>query len=52
MRASIRHFHSADVEDLEAYIPMEWDNFGVSIEMNIGPVGLEGSEIFNFVLYT
>ena len=52
MKSEIKYFHSADVDNLETFLPTEIDNFGISVEMNIGPKNGQGDEIFNFVWYT
>lgn len=52
MKAEIKYYHSADVNDLDTYLPIEKDNFGISIEINVGPLNEEGDEIFGFVWCT
>jgi immunity protein 8 of polymorphic toxin system len=51
MRASLRQFHSPDVEDLEAFAPGPAD-FGFLLQMIVGPADSEGDESFDIVVCT
>lgn len=52
MKAEIKYFHSADIDDLENYLPDEKDNFGIFVEINVGPFNESGDEIFGFLWCT
>ena len=40
MRATVRHFHSPDVEDgnLDAFNPADCEDLGVLVQMMVGPI--------------
>ncbi len=52
MKAEIKYFHSPDVYELEKYVPIENDNFGFLLELEIGIVGKDGADLFNIMLCT
>ena len=52
MRASIRRFHSPDVEDLAGWTPPDSTCFGFLLQVLIGPVDSEGEESFDFIVAT
>jgi hypothetical protein len=44
MRAKLRYLHSTDIDDLENWTP--GPDFGVSIQILVGPIDAEGEESF------
>lgn len=52
IRASVRSFHSPDIDDLDAYVPVDSENFSFLLQIFIGPRGGEGEESFDTVVCT
>ncbi len=52
MKAVIKSIHSADLtvaeKDIYEYVPLEKDFFGFDLSVEVGILGEEGQEIFNF----
>jgi hypothetical protein len=52
MKATIRRFHSPDVEDLNSWSPPDPTHFGFLLQVLIGPRDAEGEESFDLVVCT
>lgn len=52
MKATIRRFHSPDVDDLASWRPEDPACFGLLLQVLLGPEGQEGEESFDFVVCT
>ena len=55
MRATVRHFHSPDVEDgnLDAFNPADREDLGVLVQMMVGPIDDElAHESFDVLVCT
>lgn len=50
MTAEIRRFHSPDVRDLTQWTPPDLQDFGILLQVLIGPKGQQGEEAFDFVV--
>jgi hypothetical protein len=51
MRAALRHIHSHDIYDLSVWSPDDED-FGVLLQLMVGPDGSPGEESFSVTLCT
>ncbi len=52
MKATIRRFHSPDVEDLNSWSPRTPACFGFLLQVLVGPQDAEGEESFDFIVCT
>ena len=52
MKAKIKSFHSADIEDLYNFIPKDSENFSFLLELMVGPENREGEESFSIQICT
>ena len=52
IRPRIHHFHSPDVEDLDAARPAVGSDFSVLVQIFVGPEGGEGFESFDIQIVT
>lgn len=48
----IRHFVSADIDDLENHTPVDAERFSFVLDLLIGPAGAEGEEQFELLVST
>lgn len=44
--------HSPDVEDLKGYVPNDSNNFGLLLQLFVGPVNEKGEESFDIMICT
>lgn len=52
MKAKLKRIHSPDVNNLLAYHPIEPDNFGLLLQLMVGPAEGEGEESFDVMVCT
>lgn len=52
MKASLIRIHSPDVFNLAEFIPKNSDNFGVLLQLIVGPLNDDGEESFDVMLCT
>lgn len=52
MKPKLKAVHSPDAEDLESFEPSHPDNFGLLLQLSIGPEGQDGAESFDVVVCT
>ena len=52
MKAKLNFLESPDIDDLQSYIPKESDNFGFLLELGIGALYKDGSDLFQVMICT
>ena len=52
VRAELKRLHSPDVHDLRTYKPENDHNFGLLLQLMVGPYGESGAESFDVLLCT
>jgi immunity protein 8 of polymorphic toxin system len=52
MRARLKSLRGKDVPDLARWVPPEPDDFGVTLVLEVGPLGLRGREEFELTVAT
>jgi Immunity protein 8 len=52
MKAQLKHLHSPDVDDLQAFCPQDPTTFRIFVQAMIGPEGEDSSESFDISVCT
>jgi hypothetical protein len=52
VQATLRRLHSPDVDNLETYVPLVPECFGILVQAMFGPEGAEGEESFDILVCT